>query len=746
MGGERNKYKKSIYTPIQRWFRFGKKMTSRIESERILLSHIEQFTTSSASVLANKRKRRRAALIAELRVAACSLQAKRAAKQLRLLWKDNDGSRAANLSSMGFGSSTLDPTALFYSRLAESREFHKRSIESNGGSGAVAGVDGSFVSEASLTAELGSSGERGIDLRPAWMAATSSIPTVIPQEQQQQQQQKRLEVNKDAVLIASRETSLFGDDEIFGAYVDLSGSGHFEAFCNLPGVKEARFSAAGGKNLADSLSSSGLKEEEKETLSSAKNFAAVSLLDYPGFLRHLSDLHSYLSLPLQPTRFSRQYKRHIASLANYLFNFFQRTHPLIDAPSLCLEWLSAFEADWKAGKVLPHWNAPTSTTSSSSSSSKTINTSLNSSSSASSSSLLRSDLETFSSESDLLLALGAEGCKEQLRLRGLKQGGSPQERASRLFSVKAIPGTDPSKFPIKLRAPVSTPVVASHENNTSTNHQQQEPVRVTETHAAQSTTTLVSAFEPFDVSDMAATRLSALSTETCAVSAWLEYCLARLCIALSDVLKESVRRAERRQTKTLEEIHAERLAERQAEEEEEDEENGTGGTRSVDDRAIKRTFANRFLNTDINKDDDDDDNDDAPVFNPMNIPLGADGKPIPYWLYKIKGLNVTFSCEICGGATYRGHREFDRHFLELKHSAGMKSLGIPNTKAFHGVITIKDAQLLFEKLKKSTIGGGDGVRAATSTTADDLVEEFQDSAGNVVDKKTYADLVRCGLL
>jgi splicing factor 3A subunit 3 len=135
----------------------------------------------------------------------------------------------------------------------------------------------------------------------------------------------------------------------------------------------------------------------------------------------------------------------------------------------------------------------------------------------------------------------------------------------------------------------------------------------------------------------------------------------------------------------------------------------------------------------------------------MNIPLGPDGKPIPYWLYKMKGLNVIFSCEICGGATYRGHREFDRHFFELKHSIGMKSLGIPNTKAFHGVIKIKDAQLLFEKVKKT---GGDGVRATNITTAttsssivdDGGVEEFQDSAGNVVDKKTYADLARCGLL
>lgn len=36
--------------------------------------------------------------------------------------------------------------------------------------------------------------------------------------------------------------------------------------------------------------------------------------------------------------------------------------------------------------------------------------------------------------------------------------------------------------------------------------------------------------------------------------------------------------------------------------------------------------------------------------------LGWDGKPIPYWLYKLHGLGVTFSCEICAGATYQGRK------------------------------------------------------------------------------------------
>lgn len=51
-------------------------------------------------------------------------------------------------------------------------------------------------------------------------------------------------------------------------------------------------------------------------------------------------------------------------------------------------------------------------------------------------------------------------------------------------------------------------------------------------------------------------------------------------------------------------------------------------------------------------DDMPDDDDEAPVYNPKNLPLGWDGKPIPYWLYKLHGLNLEFKCEICGGVSY----------------------------------------------------------------------------------------------
>ena len=135
-------------------------------------------------------------------------------------------------------------------------------------------------------------------------------------------------------------------------------------------------------------------------------------------------------------------------------------------------------------------------------------------------------------------------------------------------------------------------------------------------------------------------------------------------------------------------------------------------------------------------DSDNSDEDDIP-YNPKNLPLGWDGKPIPYWLYKLHGLNVSFSCEICGNYTYRGPKSFQRHFAEWRHAHGMRCLGIPNTAHFANVTLIEDAIALWTKIKS----GKDGRRWKA-----DIEEEYEDSSGNVVSKKIYEDLKRQGLL
>jgi splicing factor 3A subunit 3 len=134
---------------------------------------------------------------------------------------------------------------------------------------------------------------------------------------------------------------------------------------------------------------------------------------------------------------------------------------------------------------------------------------------------------------------------------------------------------------------------------------------------------------------------------------------------------------------------------------------------------------------------DEDDEDDAPIYNPKNVPLDWNGKPIPYWLFKLHGLNHFYACEICGNESYRGRRNFEKHFAESRHAYGMRCLSIPNTKHFHGVTKIADAQELWGRLRKALEGNLFDV---------DQEEEYEDSHGNVVNRVQYEDLARQGML
>jgi hypothetical protein len=91
-------------------------------------------------------------------------------------------------------------------------------------------------------------------------------------------------------------------------------------------------------------------------------------------------------------------------------------------------------------------------------------------------------------------------------------------------------------------------------------------------------------------------------------------------------------------------------------------------------------------------DDSDNESDgDDKIYNPLKLPLAWDGKPIPFWLYKLHGLGVEFRCEICGNYVYMGRRAFDKHFNEARHIYGLKCLGITNTTLFREITDIADA-------------------------------------------------------
>ncbi|KAF9602120.1 hypothetical protein IFM89_025165 [Coptis chinensis] len=135
--------------------------------------------------------------------------------------------------------------------------------------------------------------------------------------------------------------------------------------------------------------------------------------------------------------------------------------------------------------------------------------------------------------------------------------------------------------------------------------------------------------------------------------------------------------------------------------------------------------------------DSESDDDEQQIYNPLKLPMGWDGKPIPYWLYKLHGLGQEFKCEICGNHSYWGRRAFERHFKEWRHQHGMRCLGIPNTKNFNEVTSIEEAQELWRKIQQ---------RQGVNKWRPEEEEEYEDKEGNIYNKKTYTDLQRQGLL
>ncbi|KAG5438782.1 hypothetical protein PCANB_002502 [Pneumocystis canis] len=125
------------------------------------------------------------------------------------------------------------------------------------------------------------------------------------------------------------------------------------------------------------------------------------------------------------------------------------------------------------------------------------------------------------------------------------------------------------------------------------------------------------------------------------------------------------------------------------------------------------------------------------IWNPLKLPLGWDGKPIPYWLWKLHGLGVEYPCEICGNFIYMGRKAFDKHFMEWRHVHGLRCLGIQNSVLFKEITSIDDALALWEKLKSDKKNND---RLLESTI------EMEDDQGNVMSEKVYNDLKNQGLL
>lgn len=54
------------------------------------------------------------------------------------------------------------------------------------------------------------------------------------------------------------------------------------------------------------------------------------------------------------------------------------------------------------------------------------------------------------------------------------------------------------------------------------------------------------------------------------------------------------------------------------------------------------------------KKDAEEEDEEGRIYNPLKLPMGWDGKPIPFWLFKLHGLGVEYKCEICSDFVYMG--------------------------------------------------------------------------------------------
>lgn len=165
----------------------------------------------------------------------------------------------------------------------------------------------------------------------------------------------------------------------------------------------------------------------------------------------------------------------------------------------------------------------------------------------------------------------------------------------------------------------------------------------------------------------------------------------------------------------------------------------TGQERQMEIQSLEAEIygARNEESDDDSNDENESDSEDDVIYNPLKLPLGWDGKPIPVWLWKLNGLGIEFQCEICGNYTYMGRKSFEKHFMDARHQHGLKCLGIEPSLLFKGITSINDAVNLWEKKKRE--------RRLQEGSKENVVE-MEDEEGNVMSAKVYMDLKKQGLL
>lgn len=491
-----------------------------------------------------------------------------------------------------------------------------------------------------------------------------------------------------ASLVATETSSVrsgevFTPEEMFGKYLDLVPIYEEE-------VRNMRYAFA-----------SYDKHSNGDASDKIGGSATVSLVSYLDFLTILSKGLNTSIAESSKLRDRRKYARFLRQMETYLVGFLKRTSPFLDARKEVINpAVSAFDKEWGENGGVEGWECRMaealmvkSTESKPTSDEKGT---------GSANAPIGIDLKKYATALDLEKDVSGDELKSELVRLGLKCGGTVSDRAARLFLTKDTPL---DKLPAK---------VFAKKKRGGPNPKSVSTAEKAVASSAMNGNVSKDLNNSLDVSADRRVDLARLET---IVSALLDQ--------LRPTLEGTRRRIERRTTQT----------DNERDQEVDEDINGAG----IDDtnaNLVNKSREGEGGNGSADEEDDEDD-DDAPIYNPKNVPLGWDGKPIPYWLFKLHGLNHFYPCEICGNESYRGRRNFEKHFTESRHAYGMRCLGIPNTKHFHGVTKIEDAQELWNRLKRELEGNRfDG----------DEEEEYEDSHGNVLNRAQYEDLARQGLL
>jgi len=363
------------------------------------------------------------------------------------------------------------------------------------------------------------------------------------------------------------------------------------------------------------------------------------------YSEYVTGLVTHLAAVAKPAKATPGYREYLGALRDYLLSFYSRTQPLAPAGKTMAKVGEEVGASFDAGE-LPGWED-------------------RGDGGAGGAGAL--DLAAFDGVEELE-GLGGERLKEALAALGLKCGGTPRQRAERLWLTRSTPlhALDKKLFAAGCAPPLPDATAG-------------------EVAAA--------------AGGVAGAKRVAAAREV----AVAEGQVAKLCELLAPVIVDTKGRIEKRQAQTYEEMMAEQ------------------------EEAVEEAAAGA---------EGDSEGEEEAVYNPLKLPLGWDGKPIPYWLYKLHGLNQEFKCEICGNYSYWGRRAYEKHFKEWRHTNGMRALGIPNNKNFFEVTRIDDALALWRDITAKQKGGFKA----------EAEEEYEDDAGNVYNARTYADLKKQGLI